>query len=291
MKPGEISNLVESNSPTSSSCSRCAAAKKPRRGTCAGVEEVSKPKAQSCSPPRRAVATRLRTVRQPAAGIDKLNEAGGHCARGPCLATGARSAKLLDAVFSADAVKNKRNTEAVETGGNQLVSARIVEHHAERTLPLAEVRERVLAEVKAQQAAAAAKKDGEARVAALKANSGESLPQTQVLSRTKVEGQPRQVIDAVLRADITKGPAAIGVDLGEQGCVAARVPRVDREITARTTSARRSSRRRYRRQVGGLLRCAEAAAEGRRQGGAGGGGCRFRRLEMTGNPKGAPFRL
>ena len=64
-----------------------------------------------------------------------------------------------------DSLQNKRNTEAVETGPNQMVSARIVEHHPERILPLAEVRERVLAQVRADQAAAAAKKDGEALVA------------------------------------------------------------------------------------------------------------------------------
>jgi peptidyl-prolyl cis-trans isomerase D len=71
-------------------------------------------------------------------------------------------------------------------------------------LPLAEVRERVLAQVRAKQAAAAARKDGEARVAALKQNAGESLGAPLILSRTKPEGQPRQVVDAALRADITR---------------------------------------------------------------------------------------
>ncbi|MBT9595882.1 MAG: SurA N-terminal domain-containing protein [Vitreoscilla sp.] len=133
------------------------------------------------------------------------------------------SAKLLEAVFSTDAVKNKRNTEAVETGANQLVSARIVEHHPERVLPLAEVRDRVVAQLRSQQAAAAARKDGEARLAALRQNPTEGLPMGLTLSRTQAQGQPRPVVDAVLRADLSKGPAVIGIDLGDQGYVVARV--------------------------------------------------------------------
>ena len=133
------------------------------------------------------------------------------------------SAKLLEAVFSTDAVKNKRNTEAVETGANQLVSARIVEHHPERVLPLAEVQDRVVAQLRSQQAAAAARKDGEARLAALRQNPTEGLPMGLTLSRTQAQGQPRPVVDAVLRADIAKGPSVIGIDLGDQGYVVARV--------------------------------------------------------------------
>jgi peptidyl-prolyl cis-trans isomerase D len=110
------------------------------------------------------------------------------------------------------------------------VSARIVEHRPERVLPLAEVRERVITEVRAKQAAAAAKKDGEARVAALKANAAEMLGTPLVLSRTKPEGQPRQVVDAALRADLSKGAAAVGVELGDEGFVVLKVvKKVDRE--------------------------------------------------------------
>jgi peptidyl-prolyl cis-trans isomerase D len=111
-----------------------------------------------------------------------------------------------------------------------MVSARIVEYHPERVLPLAEVRDRVLAQVRTQQAAAAARKDGEARLAALKQNPAETLPQDLVVSRTQTKDQPHQVIDAALRADIGKGPAVLGVDLGDEGYVAVKVvKRVERE--------------------------------------------------------------
>ena len=199
------------------------------------VEAVSKPKAQELFAAAAEQFTNT-VYEQPDSlqpVIDKVKLAKQEATVQRTPAPGATgplaSSKLLDAIFSTDAIKNKRNTEAVETGANQLVSARIIEHHPERVLPLAEVRDRVMAEVKAQQAAAAAKKDGEARVAALKQNAAETLPQTVQLSRTKPEGQARQVVDAVLRADISKGPAAIGIDLGKEGYVAARVvKRIDR---------------------------------------------------------------
>lgn len=200
------------------------------------VEEVSKPKAQEAYAAAAEQFSNLVYEQsdslQPVVDKLKLSKVEATVQRQP--APGAvgplGQPKLLDAIFSTDVVKNKRNTEAVETGPNQLVSARIVEHRPERVLPLAEVRERVITEVRAKQAAAAAKKDGEARVAALKANAAEMLGTPLVLSRTKPEGQPRQVVDAALRADLSKGAAAVGVDLGDEGFVVLKVvKKVDRE--------------------------------------------------------------
>jgi len=137
------------------------------------------------------------------------------------------SAKFLEALFSNDAIRNKRNTDAVETAPNQLVSGRIVQYAPARVLPLAEVRDKVRDRVVALQAAALARKDGEARLAELK-----KAPQTalsaepQAVSRAQAKDLPRPLVDAVLRADVSKLPAAVGVDLGEQGYAVARINKV-----------------------------------------------------------------
>lgn len=236
MKPGEISDVVESEYGF-----HIIKLLDVRGNTFESVrpqivEEVSKPKAQEAYAAAAEQFSNLVYEQsdslQPVVDKLKLSKVEATVQRQP--APGAvgplGQPKLLDAIFSTDVVKNKRNTEAVETGPNQLVSARIVEHRPERVLPLAEVRERVVAEVRAKQAAAAAKKDGEARVAALKANAAEMLGTPLVLSRTKPEGQPRQVVDAALRADLSKGAAAVGVDLGDEGFVVLKVvKKVDRE--------------------------------------------------------------
>jgi peptidyl-prolyl cis-trans isomerase D len=142
-------------------------------------------------------------------------------------ATGAlASAKLLEAVFGNDAVRNKRNTDAVEIGPNQLASARIVQYTPAHTLPLAEVKAKVRERVVAAQASALAHRDGAARLAELQKGSGEALPVTVTASRVQTQGLPRPVVDAVLRADASKLPAVLGVDLGDQGYVVARVTQV-----------------------------------------------------------------
>jgi peptidyl-prolyl cis-trans isomerase D len=134
------------------------------------------------------------------------------------------SARLLEAVFSTDALKNKLNTEAIEVGSNQLAAARVVEHLPARVQPLAEVQAQVRERVLVEQAAAKARKAGQERLAELqKADSTGGLPAAVVVSRSNPRGQPREVIDAVLRADANKLPQWVGVDLGNAGYALARV--------------------------------------------------------------------
>jgi peptidyl-prolyl cis-trans isomerase D len=143
------------------------------------------------------------------------------------------SPKLLDAVFASDAIKNKLNTEAIEVGGSQLVSARVVQHMPSRVMPLAEVQAQVRERVITQQAAARARQAGEAKVAAAKAADDKaSLPAPIMVSRTDPQGLPRPVIEAALRADPTKLPAWVGVDLGDSGYAVLRVASVKPRDTA-----------------------------------------------------------
>lgn len=143
-------------------------------------------------------------------------------------ATGAlASAKLLEAVFSTDATQGKRNTDAVEVGPNQLASARVVEYTPARVLPLAEVKSQVRDRVVEEQAMALARKDGEARLAEVqKAADGAGLPAAVEVSRAQPQGLPREVLDAVLRADAGKLPAVVGVAVPGEGYVVARITEV-----------------------------------------------------------------
>jgi peptidyl-prolyl cis-trans isomerase D len=137
------------------------------------------------------------------------------------------SPKLLDAVFASDSIKSKQNTEAIEVGPNQLASARIVNYSPARVQPLAEVTARVRERVVQQQAAAKARKAGEDKLAALKSSDqAAGLPPAVLLSRSDPASQPRQVVDAVLKADAAKLPQWLGVDLGSAGYAVVRLTAV-----------------------------------------------------------------
>jgi peptidyl-prolyl cis-trans isomerase D len=134
------------------------------------------------------------------------------------------SPKLLAAIFATDSLKGKHNTEAIESGPSQLVSARVVEYTPQHTRPLAEVRDQVVDAVRKEEAAASAKKDGEARVAAAKADPALVLPLTASVSRLDRTGAvPREVTQAALKADLSKGPVVVGLALPDGSYAAIRV--------------------------------------------------------------------
>jgi peptidyl-prolyl cis-trans isomerase D len=235
MKPGEISNLVETDFGYHiiTLTAQRGGEKKSFDAVRAEIEdEVRKQLAQK----RFAEAAEQFTNTvyeqsdslQPAMDKLKLDKRTATVQRAPTPgATGAvASAKLLEAVFANDAVRNKRNTDAVEVGPGQLASARIVEYTPARTLPLAEVKDRVRERLVADQAAALARKEGMALLAQLQKGDDLALPDNAIIGRAAAQGVPRNVIDAVLGADASKLPAPLGVDLGDQGYLVARVTKV-----------------------------------------------------------------
>ncbi len=146
---------------------------------------------------------------------------------GPSVTGPLANTRFLNALFSADSVEKKRNTEAVETGANTMISGRIVQYTAARTLPLAEVKDRVRERVVAAQGAELAKKEGQAKLSAWQANpASATLPDTLTVSREQTQRLPAPIIEAALRADPTKLPVIKGVDLGTQGYVVLRVNKV-----------------------------------------------------------------
>ncbi len=115
-------------------------------------------------------------------------------------ATGAlASPKLREAIFSDDALNNKRNTDAVEVAPTQMVAARVTRHAPAHTRPLDEVRAQVVDALVAQQAAALARRQGEARLAELKSSPAASLDSAPVtLSRARSNELPQKLVDAAL---------------------------------------------------------------------------------------------
>nr|WP_315488066.1 SurA N-terminal domain-containing protein [uncultured Rhodoferax sp.] len=136
------------------------------------------------------------------------------------------NAKFLAAVFSADSLDKKRNTEAIEVGVNQLAAARVTQYTAASTRPLAEVQANVKERLIAKQAAAMAVKEGTEKLAAWKSAAPDSLPAAVMLSRSSAPTVPGPVLEAVLKTDTSTLPAWVGVDLGAQGYMVVRINKV-----------------------------------------------------------------
>jgi len=168
-------------------------------------------------------------------------------ARNPAAgATGAlANPKFLSALFSPDSTQKKRNTEAVEIAPSTLVAGRVSQYTPARTLPFAEVKERVRERVVSARAAELAKKEGVEKLAAWKTNpTSASLPAPIAVSRQESQKQPQAVVEAALRADPAALPVFAGVDLGDQGYAVVKVNKVlPRETPAE--AAARQERQQY----------------------------------------------
>lgn len=224
MKPGEISNLVESD--FGYHIIRLDAVrggdKKPFETVRAEIEdEVRKQLAQKHYADAAEQFTNIVYEQpdslQPVVEKLKLKKLTATVQRVP--APGAQGAlaseKLLQAIFGGDALKNKRNTDAVEIGPNQMAAAHVTQYLPARVQTLAEVLPQVRERVVAEQAAKRAKKSGEAKLAELRAGAAASLPAAMLLSRASTQNQPSALVEAVLRADASQLPQWVGVDLAD----------------------------------------------------------------------------
>lgn len=165
------------------------------------------------------VAERLKLTVQKAQGLTRTAIAG---AQG-----GINHPKVLQAVFSEDAVVKRRNTAAVEVAANTLVSARVVNHRPAAVRPFEDVKadvRQLLLEVKS---AELAKAEGQARLAAWKGEPAQAnLGNAVTVSREQAQALPQAVVEAALRADPAHLPNLTGVDLGAQGYAVVRVNKI-----------------------------------------------------------------
>ena len=135
--------------------------------------------------------------------------------------------KLLAALFSADSLEKKRNTEAVETGPNQLTAARIVSYTPAQAQPLPTVRAQVREQLVASRAQELAKQDGAAKLAAWKTTpASANFPASITISRDAAQQVPGPLLDAAMGADPSKLPVMVGVELGRQGYAIVKVNNV-----------------------------------------------------------------
>ena len=124
--------------------------------------------------------------------------------------------KVLTKLFSEDAIKNKRNTEAVEIAPNTLIAARVIEHSPASVKSLETVKDDVEKILKAQKESDMAKVEGEKKLAELKTAEKDAVTwaASKTITRQQVQAMPIPALQAIFKADVQKLPAYVGAELG-----------------------------------------------------------------------------
>jgi peptidyl-prolyl cis-trans isomerase D len=137
--------------------------------------------------------------------------------------------KLLAALFSADAIQKKRNTDAIEVAPGTLVAARVAEHQPAAQRSFDEAKGEITDKLKRIQASELAQKDGEAKLAQLRKGgdaAGVKWGSPRSVSRREPQGIPGEILTSIVTADVSKLPAYVGVPIRESGYLLVRISKV-----------------------------------------------------------------
>ena len=142
-------------------------------------------------------------------------------------------AGLSSALFGAESLKSKQNTEAIEVAPGTLVAARVIEHRPQRLRPLAEVSAAIEAKLRAEQTARLLAQKGETMIAALKRGeeAGTNWTAFRVVNRQPSAEFDQAGLKAVFRVNAQTLPAYTGFARPDG---AYRIVRVTRVLEAKT---------------------------------------------------------
>ena len=139
--------------------------------------------------------------------------------------------KLVSELFSDDAVKNKRNTAAIDVGNGTLVSARVSEFKAATLRPFEEVKAVIEKGLITDEAVKLAEKDGEAKLALLVKGEAVNLPWSAPRSMQRGDPSlPREAVRAVFRAAGAKLPSYAGARIPGGGYGLFRIEKLTRPV-------------------------------------------------------------
>ncbi len=136
--------------------------------------------------------------------------------------------KLLAALFSSDAIKNRRNTDAIEVAPSTLVAARVIDHQPAAQRSFEEMKGEIAEQLRRREASALALKDGTAKLEKLRRDedAGVKWSPPRVVSRREAQGLTGNVLRQVMSADASKLPAYVGVPVPDGGYALIRISKV-----------------------------------------------------------------
>lgn len=141
--------------------------------------------------------------------------------------------KALQAVFSTEVVKNKRNTPAIEIAPNTLLAARVVEYKPESVSPMIEVAASIRLKLQQQKAHSLAKQQGEEILKGLLQGTNPHVDwkSAQTITRSQHTNFDNDFSRQIFKANVSKLPAFVGAESPQGGYMLARIDGV-KEIDA-----------------------------------------------------------
>jgi peptidyl-prolyl cis-trans isomerase D len=142
--------------------------------------------------------------------------------------------KFLDAIFSNEVLKNKRNTEAIEVAPNTLIAARVLEHKPSAAKPLSEASASIGEMLKQQEALKLVTQQAKINLELLK--QGKDVPgltwsAAKLVGRQNPGDIPGNIVTTVFKTDVKKLPAFVGVE-GPEGYSFVKISKVVEAPTA-----------------------------------------------------------
>lgn len=136
--------------------------------------------------------------------------------------------KLLQAIFSPDAMKQGHNTDAIEVAPSTLVSARVVAQKPAGMKSLEEVKDQIARKLQQEQANALAKKQGETLLAALQGGKAAEVKwdAPALVTRQQGHGMDPVALAQAFKLDASKVPAYGGIADPQGGYLLIKVDKV-----------------------------------------------------------------
>ena len=134
---------------------------------------------------------------------------------------------LMNALYSKESIKDRRNTEAIEVTPNNLISARVVDYKAQSTKPFAEVKKSIEDYLKFEAAKKLVATEGEAALKSVADASRKIDWQATVLvDRKNTKGLSQAVTNHAYKMPTDKLPGYSGFVDGNNGYVIVKVSKV-----------------------------------------------------------------
>jgi peptidyl-prolyl cis-trans isomerase D len=165
---------------------------------------------------------------KPAADLVKSSVQGGVWLSKGQIAKEPWNEKAMQAIFSEDVLKNKRNTTAIDVAPNTLLAARVTEYLPVGERSLAEVTPDIRKKLQRQQGMQVALQKGKSLLNELQSGEKPQLKwkAAQSITRGQHADLNQELVQTIFRADVGKLPVYVGIEDAQQGYVIARVDEV-----------------------------------------------------------------